>query len=92
MEPSGDGILSWLLPGGKGKFTSFLPLPSAEFPYFAFFVMSVEEGRPATKRMWDKLVVELTRDETIGVAEATKNVCEALEMPLVDVNNLPIYR
>ena len=60
QNKSCGGLISWLSSGKA--LNSFLPASLSDCPYFAFFVLEIEEECESAVNFWKALVEELRDD------------------------------
>ncbi len=81
--------MAWL--SSSKSHNTFLPASAPEFPYFAFYVLEIEEEAQVSVRFWKTLVEEL-RPEEATLEAAAKTAAGRLKMSTPNVNRLSIYR
>ena len=89
QNKSCGGFMSWLS-SGKGL-NSLLPASLPDCPYFAFFVLEIEEECESAVKFWRALVEEL-REEEATLEAGVKAAAGRLKMGVPNSNHLSIYR
>ena len=89
QSKSSGGFISWLSSGKS--LNSFLPASLPDCPYFAFFILEIEEECESAVRFW-KTLVEGLRDDETSLEAGMKSASGKLSIGVPNSNHLSIYR